>query len=73
MYYNNSFHSSIDMAPYDALYGEKCRYLICWDNVGERWILGQTIMLITMKKIKIIREGLRTTQSRQKSYADHHT
>ena len=33
--YNNSYRSSIRAAPYEALYGRKCRSLICWDNVGE--------------------------------------
>uniref|UniRef100_A0A2N9EEP8 RNA-directed DNA polymerase n=1 Tax=Fagus sylvatica TaxID=28930 RepID=A0A2N9EEP8_FAGSY len=34
--YNNSFQSSIGMAPYEALYGRKCRSPICWDEVGSR-------------------------------------
>ena len=34
--YNNSYHSSIRAAPYEALYGRKCRSPICWDDVGER-------------------------------------
>jgi hypothetical protein len=38
--YNNSFQSSIGMAPYEALYGRKCRSPICWDEVGVRKILG---------------------------------
>ncbi|KAL4183259.1 hypothetical protein AMTRI_Chr11g154280 [Amborella trichopoda] len=33
--YNNSFQASIQMAPYEALYGRKCRLPICWDEVGE--------------------------------------
>ena len=38
--YNNSYHSSIQMAPYEALYGKKCRNPSCWDDVGERKLLG---------------------------------
>ena len=34
--YNNSYPASIGMAPYEALYGRKCRTLVCWDEVGER-------------------------------------
>ena len=34
--YNNSYHSSIKAAPYEALYGIKCRSPICWDEVGEQ-------------------------------------
>ncbi|WOG95287.1 hypothetical protein DCAR_0414599 [Daucus carota subsp. sativus] len=32
--YNNSYHASIGMPPYEALYGRKCRSPICWDEVG---------------------------------------
>ena len=68
--YNNSFHSSIGMAPFEALYGRKCRLLICWDKVGERKLLGSELVQITADKIKLMQERLRTTQSRQKSYVD---
>ena len=40
--YNNSFHSSSQMALYGALYGRKCRPLIYWDELGERKILDPT-------------------------------
>ncbi|KAH9763231.1 Endonuclease [Citrus sinensis] len=68
--YNNSFHSSIGMAPFEALYGRKCRSPICWDEVGERKLLGPELIQITVDKIKLIRGRLQTAQSRQKSYAD---
>ena len=68
--YNNSYHSSIKMAPYEALYGRKCRSPVCWDEVGERRILGPEIVQRTSEKIDVIRERLRVAQSRQKSYAD---
>ncbi|KAL4179041.1 hypothetical protein AMTRI_Chr01g131240 [Amborella trichopoda] len=42
--YNNSFQASIQMAPYEALYGRKCRSPICWDEVGERKLLGPEIV-----------------------------
>ncbi|KAL4195087.1 hypothetical protein AMTRI_Chr05g62760 [Amborella trichopoda] len=32
--YNNSFQASIQMAPYEVLYGRKCRSPICWDEIG---------------------------------------
>ncbi|XP_028104463.1 uncharacterized protein LOC114303521 [Camellia sinensis] len=69
--YNNSYHSSIGMAPYEALYGRPCRSPVCWAEVGDRSLLGPEIVQLTAEKIKIIRERLRTAQSRQKSYADH--
>jgi hypothetical protein len=58
------------MAPYEALYGRKCRSPICWDDIGERKILGPEIVQHTVDKIQLIRERLRSAQSRQKSYAD---
>ncbi|GAB2279902.1 hypothetical protein Dimus_039391 [Dionaea muscipula] len=69
--YNNSFHSSIEMAPYEALYGRKCRSPSCWAEVGERQILGPELVDEASQKIAMIRERLATAQSRQKSYADH--
>ena len=68
--YNNSYHSSIGMAPYEALYGRKCRSPICWTEVGERQILGPELVQQTTEKIQKIQERIRTAQSRQKSYAD---
>ncbi|XP_052288656.1 uncharacterized protein LOC127899339 [Citrus sinensis] len=58
------------MAPFEALYGRKCRSPICWDEVGERKLLGPELIQVTVDKIKLIRGRLQTAQSRQKSYAD---
>ncbi|CAM8920397.1 unnamed protein product [Rhodiola kirilowii] len=58
------------MAPFEALHGRKCRSPICWDDVGERQLLGPEIVRDTIEKIKLIRERLHVAQSRQKSYAD---
>ena len=68
--YNNSYHSSIKVAPYEALYGRKYRSPICWDEVGERKLLGPEIIQRTYKKVNMIRDRLRAGQSRQKSYFD---
>lgn len=59
------------MAPFEALYGKKCRSPVHWDEVGERTLLGPELVQQTTKAIKIIRERMRTAQSRQKSYADN--
>ena len=66
--YNNSYHSSIKAAPYEALYGRKCRSPMCWDEVGERKLLGPDIIQRTCEKVYMIRDQLRAAQSRQKSY-----
>ena len=68
--YNNSYHASIQMAPFEALYGRKCRSPLCWVELGERSVLGPDIVDQTTRQIKLIRDRLRTAQSRQKSYAD---
>ncbi|MCI30711.1 retrotransposon protein, partial [Trifolium medium] len=69
--YNNSYHSSIGMAPYEALYGRKCRTPLCWTEVGDRGVLGPEIIQETTLKIKSVQEKMKVAQSRQKSYADH--
>ena len=68
--YNNSYQSSIEMAPYEALYGRKCRTPLCWDEVGERKLLGPEIVQVTTDNVKVIRDRLKITQDRHKSYAD---
>ena len=68
--YNNSYQASIGMAPYEALYGRPCRSPTCWLKEGESSLFGPEIVQETTKKIQLIRERLRTTQSRQKSYVD---
>ncbi|KAK9077950.1 hypothetical protein SSX86_002007 [Deinandra increscens subsp. villosa] len=68
--YNNSYHSSIGMAPFEALYGRKCRSPICWSEVGESQITGPELIQETTDKISQIRNHLLAARSRQKSYAD---
>jgi len=68
--YNNSYHTSIEMAPFEALYGRPCRSPLCWAEVGEKHISGPELVEETNKNIGIIRKRLLAAQSRQKSYAD---
>ena len=58
--YNNSYHASLGMAPYEALYGRKCRTPICWDEAGERKLLGPEIVQMTTDKVEMIRSRLKT-------------
>ncbi|KAJ9556968.1 hypothetical protein OSB04_011582 [Centaurea solstitialis] len=67
--YNNSFHASIGMPPYEMLYGRRCRTPICWGEVGQREVrqreLGSTeIVQKTMESVQLIRDRLRTAHSR---------
>ena len=68
--YNNSYQASIQMAPYEALYGRPCRSSLCWTEVGESSITGPDLIRDTSEKVSLILQRLLTAQSRQKSYAD---
>ncbi|KAI3691688.1 hypothetical protein L6452_31490 [Arctium lappa] len=68
--YNNSYHSSIGMAPFEALYGRKCRTPVCWLEAGEKQFAGPEVVQETADKVKGIRERIMVAQDRQKSYAD---
>jgi len=68
--YNNSYHASIGMPPYEALYGRKCRSPVCWDEVGERKLLGPELVQQTKEVIETIQRRLIAAQNRQRKYAD---
>ncbi|GJV93491.1 putative reverse transcriptase domain-containing protein [Tanacetum coccineum] len=68
--YNNSYHASIKAAPFEALYGRKCRSPVCWSEVGESQLTGPELVRETTEKIVQIKNRLITARSRQKSYAD---
>ncbi|KAL2226202.1 UNVERIFIED_CONTAM: Transposon Tf2-12 polyprotein [Sesamum indicum] len=70
--YNNSFHSSIGMAPYEALYGRRCRSPICWDIEGLRQLEGPELVQETVEKVQVVKKCLKAAQDRQKSYVDQH-
>jgi transposase InsO family protein len=68
--YNNSHQASIEMAPFEALYGRKCNTPLLWSGVGERSLFGPDIIKDAEEKVHLIRNRLKIAQSRQKSYAD---
>ena len=68
--YNNSFQATIGMAPFEALYGKRCRSPLCWDEVGEKELVGPELVRLTNEAVQKIRARMRTAQSRKKSYAD---
>ncbi|GKE26225.1 putative reverse transcriptase domain-containing protein [Tanacetum coccineum] len=68
--YNNSYHTSIKVAPFEALYSHKCRSPIGWAEVGDALLTGPKIIHETTKKIIQIKKRIQVTHDRQKSYAD---
>ncbi|KAJ0556028.1 putative nucleotidyltransferase, Ribonuclease H [Helianthus annuus] len=68
--YNNSYHTSIQAAPFEALYGRKCRSPLCWAEVGDSQITGPEIVVDATEKIAQIRQRMAAARDRQKAYAD---
>ncbi|GJW73627.1 putative reverse transcriptase domain-containing protein [Tanacetum coccineum] len=68
--YNNSYHASIKAAPFEALYGQKCRTLVYWSEVGDSQLTGPKLVRETTEMIVQIKNRLLTARSRQKSYTD---
>ncbi|WOG89301.1 hypothetical protein DCAR_0208538 [Daucus carota subsp. sativus] len=68
--YNNHFHSSIGMAPYEALYGRKCRSPLYWDKEGTIILEGPELVQNAVDKVNMVKAKLKATQDRQKSYVD---
>jgi hypothetical protein len=68
--YNNSYQTSLKMAPFEALYGRRCRTPLSWSQTGERKIFGPDHFTEPEEKVKTIQNNLKAAQSRQKSYAD---
>ncbi|GJY07079.1 putative reverse transcriptase domain-containing protein [Tanacetum coccineum] len=67
--YNNSYHTSIKTAPFEALYGCKCRSPVCWTEVGDSQLTGLEIIHETTEKIIQIKSRIQAAHDRQKSYA----
>ncbi|GJX36925.1 putative reverse transcriptase domain-containing protein [Tanacetum coccineum] len=68
--YNNSYHSSVRCAPFEALYGRKCRSPIMWAEVGEGQLIVTELVQETTEKISQIKDRLKVARDRQKSYVD---
>ena len=58
------------MAPFEALYGRKCRTPLNWSKAGERTFFGPDMVNEAEEQVRVIQENLKIAQSRQKSYAD---
>jgi hypothetical protein len=68
--YNNNYQSSLQMAPFEALYGRRCRTPLNWSQAGEREIFGPDLVLEAEEKVRVIKKNLEAAQATQKSYHD---
>jgi hypothetical protein len=68
--YNNSYQASLQMAPFEALYGRKCRTPLNWSETGESQVFGPDVIKEAEEQVQLIHNHLKAAQSRQKSYAD---
>ncbi|GJX60413.1 putative reverse transcriptase domain-containing protein [Tanacetum coccineum] len=66
----DGYHVSIKAAPFEALYGRKCRSPVCWIEVGEAQILSPELIQETTERIVKIKQRMQAARDRQKSYAD---
>ena len=68
--YNSSYQVSLKMAPFEALYGRRCRTPLSWSQVRERVIFGPELITEAEEKVRVIQANLKAAQLRQKSYFD---
>ncbi|GKD11044.1 putative reverse transcriptase domain-containing protein [Tanacetum coccineum] len=68
--YNNSYHASIKVALFEALYGRKCQSPVCWAEVRDAQLTGPELIHETTEKIVQIKQRIQAARDRQKSYAD---
>jgi hypothetical protein len=69
--YNNNNQESLKMAPFEMLYGRRCRTPLFWSETEKRKVFGPNILQEVEKQVCMVRENLWVAQSGQKSYANH--
>src|ERR1041385_2802796 len=60
--YNNSFQSSLNMAPFELLYGRRCRTPLNWSETGERQFFGPDMIKEAEEQVRIVRDQLKAAQ-----------
>ncbi|GKB43908.1 putative reverse transcriptase domain-containing protein [Tanacetum coccineum] len=66
-----SYHSSIRCAPFEALYGRKCRLPVLWAEIGDIRLIGSDLVQESTDKVVVIRDRLKAARDCQKSYVDN--
>ena len=57
--YNNKYHASLKMSPFEALYGRRCKMSISWDNTVDRVIVGSEMLKDMEEQVVKIRQNLK--------------
>ena len=68
--YNNGYHTSTKMSPFEVLYGWMCRTLVTWDSPVDRFMLGPNLSMDLEWLVTKVLVNLKEAQDCQKSYAD---
>jgi len=68
--YNNGYHASLKMSPFEALHGRRCRTPVSWDNPVDRVIVGPEMLKDMEEQVVNIRQNLKIARDRQKSYVN---
>lgn len=68
--YNNGYHTSLRMSPFEVLYRRKCRTPLCWSGPEDKLMLGPDMLEEMENMVKSVQNNLKATQDRQKNFAD---
>ena len=68
--YNNGYHTSTKMSPFEVLYGQKCRTMVAQDSPVDWLILGPDLLMDVEDLVTKVQVNLKESQDCQKSYAD---
>jgi hypothetical protein len=68
--YNNSYLESLKIAPFEVLYGRRCRTPLNWIEPGEKMIFGPNIIEEAETIVRRVQDNLKATKSCQETYAN---
>ena len=68
--YNNGYHASTKIPPFEVLYGRKCRALVTWDDPMDRLMLGPDFLKDLENMVNMVKKNLKESQDLKKTYVD---